>query len=94
MLIVKLTSVIKLKENIMKLDTDTITALATPPGRGGVGIIRISGSKAKAIGKKITGYNLEPRYAQFGTFFEVDTNNIKKPIDNGISLHSFTPRRG
>ena len=36
---------------------DTIVAPATPPGRGGVSLIRISGSKSNQIVKKITGLN-------------------------------------
>ncbi|HMY27897.1 MAG TPA: hypothetical protein PK211_02840, partial [Agitococcus sp.] len=43
----------------MKLSTnnDTIAAIATPNGRGGVGIIRISGAKAVAIAMQLTQQN-------------------------------------
>ncbi|MCH8976220.1 MAG: hypothetical protein IH909_01195, partial [Proteobacteria bacterium] len=34
---------------------DTIAAIATPPGRGGIGIIRISGAKAAVIAKQLVG---------------------------------------
>src|SRR3990167_5255515 len=70
---------------------DTITAIATPPGRGGVGIVRISGTDAKSIAIKITQKQLQPRIAQFTQFYDTD-NSV---IDEGIILffenpHSFT----
>ena len=40
---------------------DTISALATPPGRGGIGIIRVSGPLAKDIALAITNKSLSPR---------------------------------
>jgi tRNA modification GTPase len=42
---------------------DTISALATPPGRGGIGIIRISGPLAKDIALVINNKKLTPRSA-------------------------------
>jgi len=48
---------------VRSISTDTIVAVATPRGLGGVGIIRISGDKAHAIAQKITGVLLEPRKA-------------------------------
>ncbi|MCX7126161.1 MAG: tRNA uridine-5-carboxymethylaminomethyl(34) synthesis GTPase MnmE, partial [Gammaproteobacteria bacterium] len=70
---------------------DTITAIATPPGRGGVGIVRISGTDAKLIANKITQKQFQPRLAQFTQFYDID-NSV---IDEGIILffenpHSFT----
>ncbi|MEE8060101.1 MAG: tRNA uridine-5-carboxymethylaminomethyl(34) synthesis GTPase MnmE [Pseudomonadales bacterium] len=76
---------------ISALDTDTIAAIATPPGRGGVGIIRVSGMKAKAIAKEITGSELKPRYAHYGAFFEHVSSEEKNPIDNGIALFFVGP---
>jgi tRNA modification GTPase len=69
----------------------TIVAQATPPGRGGVGIIRISGSKASAIAERILKLLPQPRFAHYGNFY--DKNN--RVIDQGIALyfkgpHSFT----
>ncbi len=52
----------------MQLDVDTICAVATPPGRGGVGIIRVSGPRAIELGQIITGRTLRPRYAHYGPF--------------------------
>ncbi len=76
------------------LDTDTIAAIATAPGRGGIGIIRVSGPNTKSISQSITQTVLNPRYAHYGDFFETE-NNIKKSLDSGIAIffpgpHSFT----
>ncbi|MEH6625484.1 MAG: tRNA uridine-5-carboxymethylaminomethyl(34) synthesis GTPase MnmE [Motiliproteus sp.] len=73
------------------LDTDTIAALATPPGRGGVGIIRISGSKVTDIAKTLLGQIPEARHAYYGDFLD----HLGAQIDQGIALyfpnpHSFT----
>ncbi len=72
----------------MSQSTDTIAAIATPPGRGGVGIIRLSGSKAAAIGESITGMLPKPRYAAL-----VDFKSIKgQVIDHGLVLYFPAPR--
>ena len=47
---------------------DTIAAQATAPGRGGVGIVRISGPEAASIGREILGQLPAPRYAYYGLF--------------------------
>ncbi len=70
----------------------TIAAIATPIGRGGVGIIRLSGIKAYAIACKLTGKtNFTPRLASFCRFYQADGT----VIDEGLVLyfkapHSFT----
>lgn len=61
---------------------DTIAAIATPPGNGGVGIIRISGLLVKDIAKKLTNKPLQPRHAQFTNFLDQD----QSVIDSGICL--------
>src|SRR3990167_10148477 len=70
--------------------TDTIAAIATPPGRGGIGIIRISGPETKKIAENILGRVPKPRYAEYHVF-----KNAGVVIDEGIALffpapHSFT----
>ena len=47
---------------------DTIAALATAPGRGGVGIIRVSGPQAVLIAEQILGHVPEPRVAEYLAF--------------------------
>lgn len=66
---------------------DTIAAISTPPGTGGVGIIRISGDKAFDIIKKIyTNPNFEPRKFNFGKIKDGDV-----VIDEVLVLPFFAP---
>jgi len=62
---------------------DTIVAAATPPGKGGVGIVRISGSDAEKIATKIVGKLPQPRVATNATFQDAD----QSPIDSGLVLY-------
>ena len=71
-------------------DQDTIAALATPPGRGGVGIIRVSGPLCATIAEAVVGHCPSPRHAHYGPFRGEET-----VLDEGIALffpgpHSFT----
>lgn len=66
---------------------DTIAAIATPPGRGGVGIIRVSGPLAKIISEKILGKIPQPRFADYLPF--LDQNN--ETIDSGLALYFVGP---
>ena len=66
---------------------DTTAAIATPPGNGGVGIIRISGELATQIGTQLTKKTLTPRTAQFTTFLDQDDT----VIDSGIVLYFPAP---
>ncbi len=65
-----------------KLDTDTIVAIATPPGNGGVGIIRLSGPGVVGIAAQISPKTLTPRQAIFTPFLDAEQNII----DSGILL--------
>ena len=72
-------------------NTDTIAAIATPTGRGGVGIVRVSGPKCLEIADKILKKTPTPRNADYCPFY--DAND--EIIDHGIALffknpHSFT----
>jgi tRNA modification GTPase len=53
----------------MSAPRETIAAVATAQGRGGVGIVRISGPLASVAAKAISGRELKPRYAHYGPFF-------------------------
>jgi tRNA modification GTPase len=73
------------------MKSDTIVAQATPPGRGGVGILRISGPKAQDVAKAVLGILPKPRYAHYLPFLAADGTTL----DEGIALffpnpHSFT----
>ena len=52
--------------------SDTIVAQATPPGRGGVGILRISGAKAADVAQAVLGKLPKPRYADYLPFNDAD----------------------
>lgn len=62
---------------------DTIVAVATAPGRGGVGVVRISGKKASELVHAICGKLPQPRFAQFTHFRDADG----EIIDSGIALY-------
>lgn len=70
------------------LEGDTIAAVATPPGRGGIGIVRVSGAEARNIGARLTRRTLEPRRAHHCAFGSADG----APIDDGIAI--FFPGPG
>ena len=63
---------------------DTIVAIATPPGKGGIGIVRLSGSQAFAILGKLTGQSaaIVPRVARLAAFHD----KHHRLIDKGLVL--------
>lgn len=75
----------------MQQSIETIAAIATAQGRGGVGIIRVSGSKSRFIAQQLFGKVPKPRYAYYSDFNDEDG----VLIDAGIALffenpHSYT----
>ena len=66
---------------------DTIAAIATPPGNGGVGIIRLSGTIVPELAKHLINKPLQPRLAQYTAFLDHDGSTI----DTGISLYFPAP---
>lgn len=68
--------------------SDTIAAIATAPGRGGVGIVRVSGPQAKEICSALIGSVPTPRQACVSVFLQAD----KSQIDAGISLYFAAPK--
>ncbi len=66
---------------------DTIAAPATPPGAGGVAVLRISGPAARTIGETITGKPLKERVAHFRSFTDADGS----VLDTGIALFFRAP---
>lgn len=70
----------------------TICAIATAPGRGGVGIVRLSGPRVRDIGTQLLGGNLPPpRVATLASFRDESGD----PLDQGLALffespHSYT----
>lgn len=78
------------------MTVDTIVAIATPPGRGGVGIIRLSGPQAYSIAVSLNGNKtLNPRLATFCSFYSISEKEILTPphslIDQGIMIYFKAP---
>jgi tRNA modification GTPase len=74
----------------VKIDADTIAAVATAPGRGGIGIVRLSGARAFAIAETISGIpaeRLQPRVVQYATF----RDGRGEAIDEGLLLPFRAP---
>jgi tRNA modification GTPase len=70
---------------------DPIVAIATAPGRGGVGIVRVSGRGLALFVQALLGRALKPREATYLPFADA----VDQPIDHGLALwfpgpHSYT----
>jgi tRNA modification GTPase len=70
-----------------ELTRDTIAAIATPAGRGGIGIVRLSGPRTAQIAKRILGNVPQPRHATHAVFRDVRG----EPLDEGIALYFPAP---
>jgi len=70
-----------------KPDADTIAAPATPPGRGGIGIIRVSGPRTADIARAMMGDLPEPRRAALRVFRDRDG----EMLDGGLALYFPAP---
>ncbi|HNY45651.1 MAG TPA: tRNA uridine-5-carboxymethylaminomethyl(34) synthesis GTPase MnmE [Casimicrobium sp.] len=66
---------------------DTIVAIATPPGRGGVGMVRVSGKDLAEFSRTLCGRSLPPRFAQHTRFLDA----ANRTIDDGIALYFVSP---
>lgn len=66
---------------------DTIAAIATPAGRGGIGVIRVSGPLVPRIAAAVLGSVPRPRLARFGAF----RDRHGEIIDEGLALHFPAP---
>lgn len=72
----------------MTVATDTIVAIATAPGAGGVGMLRVSGPKAAQIAQSLGCPELQPRHAHYARFRDADG----EVMDDGIALYFPGPR--
>lgn len=68
--------------------SDPIIAVATAPGRGAVGIVRVSGRRLEALIHAMCGRALRPREATYLPFADDDG----QPIDQGLAIHFPAPR--
>jgi len=71
----------------MASSVDTIVASATPPGTGGVGIVRVSGEQTETIARAVLGSLPEPRSATFRVF----RNTSGQKLDAGLALYFPAP---
>ena len=81
----------------MNLD-DTIVAIATPPGRGGIGVVRLAGAEARAIARPMLRlkHELEPGHAVFGELIEPcgSDNPLRESAEAGTIAESATQPDG
>ena len=66
---------------------DTIAARATPSGKGGIGVIRVSGDRVPIICRAITGSLPKPRFASYTSFLDADGS----VIDKGLAIYFVEP---
>jgi len=66
---------------------ETIAAIATPPGRGGIGIVRVSGADLNALIAGVIGTALVPRLATLASFRDAHG----QALDQGLALHFPAP---
>ena len=64
-----------------------IAAIATPPGRGGIGIVRVSGRDVDALTRSLIGRSIDPRVATPATFRDASGN----AIDKGLAIRFVAP---
>ena len=68
-------------------DQDTIAAIATAAGAGGVGVVRVSGARAREIAEAVCGKTLKPRHAHYARFHD----EHGETLDDGIALYFKAP---
>ncbi len=66
---------------------ETIAAIATPPGVGGIGIVRVSGPLALKVGQSLTASSLQKNRVQFRKFFDSKASSI----DHGLCFYFQAP---
>jgi tRNA modification GTPase len=67
---------------------DTIAAIATPPGAGGIGVLRVSGSRVRAIAIALAGKNPKPRIFHFAAFRDAAGD----ALDHGLFVFFQAPQ--
>lgn len=70
----------------MNLDSSPIAAIATAPGRGGIGVVRVSGKNLAGLLQTL-GFQLKPRHATYLPFTQADGS----VIDQGLAIHFKAP---
>ncbi|MGO4517872.1 tRNA uridine-5-carboxymethylaminomethyl(34) synthesis GTPase MnmE [Terriglobus sp. 2YAB30_2] len=75
------------------MEQETIVAIATPPGRGGIGIVRISGPEARSIAEPMLHLRapMEPGRARFGDLLDEDGSRLDEVVTTYFAApHSYT----
>src|ERR1700721_3288748 len=72
------------------IDNDTIVAISTPPGRGGVGIVRLSGPAARSIVEPLLKlrHPLAPAQARFAEVLDTATSEV---LDEAVATYFAAP---
>lgn len=73
---------------MLSASTLPIVAIATAPGRGAVGIVRVSGRALSGFVQALLGRSLVPRQATYLPFLDADGS----PIDHGLAIHFVAPQ--
>lgn len=76
-----------MREMVSRGTSDTIAAIATPVGRGGIGVVRVSGALAESVMRAVMGKTLDARHATFGDFNDRDG----VAIDRGLGIYFLAP---
>jgi tRNA modification GTPase len=71
----------------MGVPADTIAAIATPPGRGAIGVVRVAGPGVPAVIAGVVGRPLAPRHATLAVF----RDERGEPLDAGLALYFPAP---
>lgn len=73
--------------------TDTIVAIATPPGRGGIGVVRLSGTDAHSIARQLIAHHtpLEPRHATLTTVRVAEAEEPRRLMDIDQAVATYFP---
>jgi tRNA modification GTPase len=72
---------------VISVQQETIVAIATAPGRGGVGIVRLSGKQSLTIAEAVLGFTPRHRHAHYGPFYDQQ----QAVLDQGIALYFPNP---
>ncbi len=75
---------------------DTIVAIATPPGHGGIGVVRLAGSQAHQIAEPMLRlkHELEPGRAVFGELIEPGVSSFQLPVSSSADTGNWKPETG
>lgn len=74
-------------QSVSRGTSDSIAAIATPAGRGGIGVVRVSGPGVKSVMQGVLGRVIQPRQATYAAF----QDNAGIAIDEGVALYFSAP---